>query len=560
MPLPLSPLAKKRLAYKPEMPLVLKNIQNITINSKTITAKSSKVKTDPKIKSFFKKSFGQPLVSLTKSSKKAKSSKNKDKNKKQLSKKPLKVGVVFSGGQAPGGHNVIAGLFDSIKQLHPKSELLGFLNGPSGIVDGKYKPITKQALESYRNQGGFDLIGSGRTKIETEEQLKASLKTVQKLKLDGLVVIGGDDSNTNAAVMAEYFLTKGAKTKVIGVPKTIDGDLRGEHIETSFGFDTATKVYSEMIGNIAKDALSAKKYYHFIKLMGRSASHVTLECALKTQVNFVFIAEEVLAQKLSLSQLANELGQKIEKRSQKGKNYGVVLIPEGLIEFIPEVKNLIKELNNLLAGSSKQTKNKNKNENKNNKIAKEAQNKAEQVSQQLSASSRRCFNLLPTLIKEQLLFDRDPHGNVQVSKIETEKLLMELVAEKLKGKSSGKNKKVKFKAQPHFFGYEGRAGLPTNFDADYCYSLGFTAVALIKAELTGYMAGLKGLSQKASNWQPIGVPLTSMMKMEMRKGKEKPVIQKALVDLKGKDFKRFQKERRKWEESDVYLCPGPYQF
>lgn len=534
--MPLSTLAKKRQVFQPELPAIFKTRK---INSLVFFTVQSKEKGDSKVRPFFEHTFGQPLVSF--SFKKTAAS----------LKQPLKVGVVFSGGQAPGGHNVIAGLFDSLQKIHSKSELFGFLDGPSGIVECKYKKITAKELYEYRNQGGFDLLGSGRTKIETAEQLKASLKTALKLDLDGIVVIGGDDSNTNAAVMAEYFLKANAKTKVIGVPKTIDGDLRGKYIEASFGFDTATKVYSEMIGNIAKDALSAKKYYHFIKLMGRSASHVTLECALNTQVNFVFIAEEVLAKQMTLSKLIKELTVQIYQRMQKGKHYGVVLIPEGLIEFIPEVKTLIKELNILLAVGSKTAKDL-------EKII-GYKEKAKKITTLLSAKSLSCFNLLPDLIQEQLLFDRDPHGNVQVSKIETEKLLMELTAQEL-SKMAKEGEKLKFNVQPHFFGYEGRAGLPTTFDCNYCYSLGFTASILIKEGRTGYMASLTGLTKKPSDWKPLGVPLTSMIRLEMRKGKEKPVIQKALVDLKGQDFLKLQKMRKSLAEKDLYLCPGPFQF
>ncbi len=537
MSLLFSSLAKKRLSYKPKLSAVLKNLKHITAEKASTVA--FKIRVDRKVKPYFKKSASQPLFFL-----KTKSSGIKTKTGFV---KPLKVGVVFSGGQASGGHNVIAGVFDSLKKIHAKSELIGFLGGPSGIIDNKYKKITAKELSFYRNQGGFDLIGSGRTKIETKDQLKAALKSAEKLGLDGLVIIGGDDSNTNAAVLAEYFLKAKIKTRVIGVPKTIDGDLRGEHIEHSFGFDTATKTYSEMIGNIAKDALSAKKYYHFIKLMGRSASHVTLECALNTQINFVFIAEEVLAQKLSLAQLADDLYLKIKKRSLKGKNYGVVLIPEGLIEFVPEVKELIKELNSFLSSKKAQLLEK----------VDDFQEKVALVLKNLSSKSSQCFSILPDLIKKQLLLDRDPHGNVQVSAIETEKLLIELVQEKLK---KDKKSKIKFKAQPHFLGYEGRSGLPSNFDANYCYNLGFVASILISKQLTGYMAALKGLSKDPRHWQPMGVPLVSMMRMEVRKGQKKPVIQKNLVDLQGRDFKKLKLYRKKLEEKDLYLCPGPIQF
>ncbi len=531
----LSSLAKKRLKYQPEMAKVLKDVKKTTVKSKNL-----KTKLCNKVKPYFPQLFNLPLLEIVE----AKAKKLK-KNEKKVEPKRLRVGVVFSGGQAPGGHNVIAGLFDSLKSLHIDSELIGFLNGPSGIVDAKFKKITESGLKQYRNQGGFDYLGSGRTKIETQSQLKASYETAKELDLDAIVVIGGDDSNTNAAVMAEYFLKKKSNTKVIGVPKTIDGDLKGDYIEKSFGFDTATKVYSEMIGNIAIDALSAKKYYHFIKLMGRSASHVTLECAINTQVNITLIAEEVLDKKLSLKEVAEDIAKKIEKRAKKGKFYGLVLIPEGLIEFIPEVKNLIFELNNILSQK---------------KVVRQIEKaellteKVELIEKALKPKSRSCFKTLPSLIQEQLLLDRDPHGNVQVSKIETEKLLIELAGKILS------EKKIKFKAQAHFFGYEGRSAFPTNFDSNYCYSLGTVATVLIKEGLTGYMASLKNLDMKPSSWQPLGVPITSMMNIEIRNGKPKPVIRKALVEMNSKEFRTFSKGRQLKENEDLYINPGPIQF
>ncbi|MFA5250846.1 MAG: diphosphate--fructose-6-phosphate 1-phosphotransferase [Parachlamydiales bacterium] len=526
MPGSFSPLASARLKYQPRMPGLLKALPKLQA-----VGLKNKVKTDPGVRPFFSQLADSELVEF--------------KRGRQIPGRPLKVGVFFSGGQAPGGHNVVSGLFDALKKIHPQAQLVGFLGGPSGLVEGKTKAVVAPALKFYRNQGGFDFLGSGRTKIETEEQLEAALACVRRLDLDGLVVVGGDDSNTNAALMAEYFLKHKAKTKVVGIPKTIDGDLRSFWIENSFGFDTATKVYSELIGNIAKDALSAKKYYHFIKLMGRSASHVTLECALKTQVNFAFIAEEIRDRKLSLKELIDGLCRKIEKRIRHGKNYGVVLIPEGLIEFIPEVKRLIGELNRILASDSSFLK---------VETPDSAAVQMEKIQPLLSASSRLCFQQMPRLIQTQLLCDRDPHGNVQVSQIETEKLIMELVFSQMKARG------LKFKAQAHFLGYEGRSALPTNFDADYCYSLGFLAAALIQAGKTGYMAALKGLKKFTGAWQPFGVPLVSLMKLEERKGQKKPVVQKALVDLKGRDFQLFCRRRLKWENADDYLCPGPIQF
>lgn len=478
------------------------------------------LKGDPEIKKRFPKTFGKPLLKGEKTAKKAAS-------------KPLKLGVVFSGGQAPGGHNVIAGLYDALKNLHTNSQLFGFLGGPKGIVQNLQMELTDQKIQPYRNQGGFDLIGSGRDKIESKEDLDASQKTCIQLDLDGLVIIGGDDSNTNAALLAEHFLENGCKTTVVGVPKTIDGDLQSKHIPMPFGFDTATKVYSEMIGNILRDALSAKKYYHFIRLMGRSASHVTLECALKTQPNLTLISEECLNKRLSLMEIVDQIAEMIEKRAEKEKYYGAVLIPEGLLEFIPEIKDLIQAINKALAKNPE----------------------ASQVEGSLPQKEKELFHLLPPLIKEQLLLDRDPHGNVQVSRIATELLLISMVEKKL-------NEKVrkKFHAISHFFGYEGRAALPTNFDANYCYNLGRIAAGLITDGHTGYLAACGNLEKDLDEWVPKGVPITMMMNMELRKGKEKPVIRKTLVDFESNAYKSFteKKERLKWD--DAYRFPGPIQF
>jgi diphosphate-dependent phosphofructokinase len=454
--------------------------------------------------------------------------------------KPLKVGVVFSGGQAAGGHNVISGLYDALKSLDRHSQLLGFIDGPAGIVSGKYKELTDALIDPYRNQGGFDLIGSGRTKIETEEQFSASLERVRSLKLDGLVIIGGDDSHTNAALLAEYFLKNACPVRVLGVPKTIDGDLKNPYVATSFGFDTACKTYSEMIGNIAHDVLSAKKYYHFIRLMGRSASHIALECALSTQPNFTCIGEEIAAKKKTWNQTVLAIADMICRRAELSKHYGIILVPEGLIEFIPEIGSLIKELNGLLAGSSAIT--------------------PQDIEAKLTPPSRACYSSLPEDIQKQLLLHRDPHGNVQVSFIETEKFLMQLVEKELLSRQSKGSYSGKFNAVNHFFGYEGRAGFPSNFDSNYCYALGYTAALLVNNGVTGYMCSIQNLSLHPSEWQIGAVPLTSLMNMEMRKGKERPVVQKALLDLNSKAFAHFSRQREDWAIDDTYLYPGPIQF
>jgi pyrophosphate--fructose-6-phosphate 1-phosphotransferase len=513
-------LQRARQAFQPILPTLLKQLSTVRFDSEPLHL------SHPKILALFPSTYAQPLLKAVQG------------GKRQF--KPLQIGVVLSGGQAAGGHNVIAGLFDALKQFDPRSRLFGFLDGPSGIVSGKFKELTTDIIAPYRNQGGFDLIGSGRTKIETEEQLASALKIIQNMQLDGLVVIGGDDSNTNAAVLAEYFLKHHCKTKVIGVPKTIDGDLKNAFVATSFGFDTACKTYAEMIGNIARDALSAKKYYHFIKLMGRSASHVALECALSTQPNLTLIGEEVAAKQMTLAQLTAEIADLICERAKKGKHYGVILIPEGLIEFIPEMGFLIKELNHILSL--------------------EAAPSISDVTKKLSPSTKNCFISLPERIQQQLLLNRDPHGNVQVSLIETERLLMETVTTELKEREKKGAYTGKFAPLQHFLGYEGRAGYPSNFDCNYCHTLGFTAALLIDEGVTGYLATVSGLTQPPHEWRVTGVPLTSLMHMEMRKGKEKPVIQKALVDLHGQPFIHFQQQRNHWKLEDVYCYPGPIQF
>ncbi len=445
---------------------------------------------------------------------------------------PLKVGVVFSGGQASGGHNVIVGLYDALHKMHPDSILYGFLDGPSGILQGKYRKLSQEELSTVYNTGGFDLLGSGRTKIETQEQMEAALGVVSSLQLDGLVIIGGDDSNTNAALLYEYFQGKGCSTKVVGVPKTIDGDLKNEYVAVSFGFDSACKVYSELIGNIAKDALSAKKYYHFIKLMGRSASHVTLECALSVHPNYTLIGEEVAKENKTLSAIIQDLADLVCERAQKGKLYGIVLVPEGLIEFIPEVKQLIGELNRLLVEHP------------------------EDPLPYLSSGSKACFHSLPKSIQEQLLFVRDPHGNVQVSWIETEKLLVEGVRQELQRRSQA----LAWNVVSHFFGYEGRSGFPSRFDSAYCYVLGMTAALLLREKAGGYMCFVEGVHKPLNEWRIGGVPLTRLMALEMRKGKEKPVVKKALVDLESPSFCFFKAAREGWKWKDDYCFPGPIQF
>ena len=506
-------LAKQRQSYQPKLPKIMQNLANVVFEEEGTTSAAHDVS---ELQKLFPNTFGSPILKAVEGAHPA--------------FRPLRVGVVLSGGQAAGGHNVIAGLFDALKNMDHDSQLFGFLEGPGGIVDNKTVEITAEFLAEYRNQGGFDLIGAGRTKIETDEQLEKSLQTVKTMELDGLVVVGGDDSNTNACVLAEYFLIHECDVKVIGVPKTIDGDLKNEHIELSFGFDTATKTYSEALGNIARDCLSAKKYTHFVKLMGRSASHIALECALKVHPNITLISEEIEKKQMTLSSIVSEIADIVEKRFESGKNYGVILIPEGVIEFIPEVKQLITELNALLA----------KNEDTSG----------------LSPAAKTAFDALPESIQKQLLLDRDPHGNVQVSHINTEDLFAQSVAAELKKREF----KGKFSPAKHFFGYEGRSGLPTNFDANYTYALGFAAALLINHGATGYMAAIKHLKQGPDAWEVKGIPITSMMNMEVRKGKNKPVIKKALVDLNGPAFKTLAENRKAWALEDHYCYPGPIQF
>lgn len=523
----MSPLQKLRLQFKPQLPKELQHIEKLAI-----VPEKRKKTVHEGLKKLFPHSIDQDTFLIFS-------------QKDGLKHKPKRVGVVLSGGQAAGGHNVICGLFDALKQLNADSQLFGFLDGPKGLIENKYKELTAELLASYRNQGGFDLIGSGRTKIETPEQFQAVEAMARKMQLDGIVVIGGDDSNTNAALLAEYFKEKGCTTAVVGVPKTIDGDLKNDDIEISFGFDTASKTYSETIGSIMRDALSAKKSYYFIKMMGRSASHITLECALRTHPNIALISEEIATQKKTLAQLINDICDVICARSAAGKDYGVILIPEGLIEFIPEFKLLIGELNARFGEMQGLT---------------SFEDKLKFVNGHLSQEAKACFQVIPKEIQTQLLMDRDPHGNVQVSKIETERLLIEVVQTELAKRRKAGKYSGKFNGQPHFCGYEGRSCMPSNFDAQYCYSLGYVAALLINAAVTGYICCVQKLTKPVQEWHPGARSLVTMMTLEMRSGKEKPVIEKALVDLNGKHFLTFSKERSRWAVEDAYSYPGPIQF
>ncbi len=532
----ISALEKARREYNPKLPASLKEgIRNLNIQKGALTTAEADAED---IKAIFPNIYGEPVITF-------------NTGKADIEHKTINVGVILSGGQAPGGHNVIAGLFDALKEADSNNILYGFLGGPSGIMEGKYIEITSEYIDEYRNTGGFDIIGSGRTKLETEEHFNKTWETCKKLNISAVIVIGGDDSNTNAAMLAEFFKNQGSGIQVIGVPKTIDGDLKNEAVETSFGFDTATKVYSELIGNIQRDANSAKKYWHFIKLMGRSASHIGLECALKTQPNVAIISEEVAEKNMSLVGIVNSISDIIAKRADNGKNFGVVLIPEGLIEFIPEMKTLISNLNDTLAHIE---------QDEVYVSLTEWDQRTAFVKGRLDEANSEVFTSLPFTIQMQLLLDRDPHGNVQVSRIETEKLLIEMIEVKLaKMKESG-SYNGKFSTQAHFFGYEGRCAAPSNFDADYCYSLGYNAFALVQAGLTGYISSVKNLTAPAGEWIAGGIPLTSMMNMEKRHGKFKPVIKKALVELNGAPFKKFEENREEWAIEDCYLYPGPVQY
>ena len=532
----LSPLQIERLKYQPKLPSSLaEGINSLEMAEGSAT---QSVRDQEQIQELFKNTYGKPVVTFKHST---------------MSKEAgiRNVGVILSGGQAPGGHNVIAGLYDALKQANSANKLYGFLGGPSGIIDGKYVEFDDKFIDAYRNTGGFDIIGSGRTKLETEEQFEKSLAVCKKLNISAVVIIGGDDSNTNAALLAEWFVKHNAGIQVIGCPKTIDGDLKNDQIEISFGFDTATKTYAELIGNIERDANSAKKYWHFVKIMGRSASHVALEAALQTQPNITLISEEVEEKKMSLESIINYMCDIIVKRADMGKNFGIAVIPEGLIEFIPEMKSMIANLNDIMASLENDSAFVN---------ATTIRDKFDIVENRLDENNAKVYASLPVLIKGQLLADRDPHGNVQVSKIETEKLLIEMISTRLEELKSQGEFIGKFNAQSHFFGYEGRCAFPSNFDADYCYSLGFNAFALISFGLTGYLSSVRNLTAPASEWVAGGIPLTMMMNMEKRHGEMKPVIQKALVKLDGPVFKQLEDNREDWAMNDRYLFPGAIQY
>jgi pyrophosphate--fructose-6-phosphate 1-phosphotransferase len=525
-----SALQIARATYQPKVPKSLRGIVKIHEGEPT-----QSVANRSKIKALFPNTYGMPVVTFTKGT-------------KEKASPAINVGVILSGGQAPGGHNVIAGLFDGIKELNKKSRLFGFEMGPGGLIDHKYKELTAKIIDEYRNTGGFDIIGSGRTKLETKEQFDKGLEILKKLNIKALVIIGGDDSNTNACVLAEYYAQIKAGVQVIGCPKTIDGDLKNEMIETSFGFDTACKVYSEVIGNIQRDCNSARKYWHFIKLMGRSASHIALECALQVQPNVCIISEEVQEKNLSLDDVIQYIADIVAKRAANGDNFGTVLIPEGLIEFIPAMGLLISELNDFLATHDAEYK------------AIDRSKQRDYILKNLSEENARIYASLPETVARQLTLERDPHGNVQVSLIETEKLLAEMVGNRLAEMKKTDEYKGKFSSQVHFFGYEGRCAAPTNYDADYCYALGFTAAKLISEGKTGYMSSVRNTTAPAFDWIVGGVPITMMMNMERRNGELKPVIRKALVKLNGKPFKTFAARRDVWAINTEYLYPGPIQY
>ncbi len=532
----LSPLQIERLKYQPKLPQSLQNgVNGLRMVEGSAT---QSVRDQEQINALFPNTYGKPTVTFEASN---------------VSKESeiRNVGVILSGGQAPGGHNVIAGLYDALKNANSANKLYGFLGGPSGIIDGKYVEFDDEFINAYRNTGGFDIIGSGRTKLETEEQFEKSLAVCKKLNISAVVIIGGDDSNTNAAMLAEWFVKHNAGIQVIGCPKTIDGDLKNEQIEISFGFDTATKTYAELIGNIERDANSAKKYWHFVKIMGRSASHVALEAALQTQPNITLISEEVQEKKMSLSSIIDYMTDIIVKRANAGKNFGIAVIPEGLIEFIPEMGSMISNLNDIMATLENDPAFVN---------ATTIRDKFDIVENRLEDENAKVYKSLPALIKGQLLADRDPHGNVQVSKIETEKLLIEMISTRLDELKEEGSFIGKFSAQSHFFGYEGRCAFPSNFDADYCYSLGYNAFALISFGMTGYLSSVRNLTESADKWIAGGVPLTMMMNMEKRHGEMKPVIQKALVRLDGPVFKQLQDNREDWAMNDRYLFPGAIQY
>ena len=531
----LSPLQKARYEYSPKLPGMLRGgISEISVQ---VGAPTESVADQAKIKALFPNTYGKNEITFTKGS-------NTSAARKQV------VGVILSGGQAPGGHNVICGLYDAIKATDKNNVLLGFKGGPSGLIEDSYIEFTDEYINQYRNTGGFDIIGSGRTKLETEEQFKVVTEVAKKHGLTAIVIIGGDDSNTNAAVLAEYMAAHNTGVQVIGCPKTIDGDLKNEDIEASFGFDTATKTYSELIGNIERDANSAKKYWHFIKVMGRSASHVALECALETQPNICLIGEEVAAKKMSLASIANYIADAVEKRGNNGENFGVAIIPEGIVEFVPEFSKLIAEINELLAGKKTEEFN----------ALPDWAAKYDFIKKGLSAESFKVFDILPQFVQQQLFLERDPHGNVQVSLIESEKLFSEMVKAELAKRKAAGTYKGKFGTQHHFFGYEGRCAFPSNFDADYCYSLGYNAFMLIQYGYTGYLSKVSNISRPAEEWVAGGMPITKMMNMERRNGEDKPVIRKALVELDGAPFKYFEAHRDEWAVKTCFTYPGAIQY
>ena len=524
-----SVLQEARIHYLPQLPKGLQG--NVKVKE---GAPTQSVDNQEEIKKLFPNTYGMPMVEFVPS--------------EVALEKKMNVGVILSGGQAPGGHNVITGLFDAVKRLNPENKLYGFILGPGGLVNHNYMELTEEIVDEYRNMGGFDMIGSGRTKLEKEDQFEKGLEIIRKLDIKAIVIIGGDDSNTNACVLAEYYAAKNYGVQVIGCPKTIDGDLKNEQIETSFGFDTATKTYSELIGNIEGDCNSARKYWHFVKLMGRSASHIALECALQCQPNICLVSEEVKAKNMTLNQIVDELCEVIAWRASHGMNYGVALVPEGLIEFIPSIGKLIEELNDLLANHGSEY------------MGLDDEAQRAYVLAHLSDENKQTFATLPADVAHQLSLERDPHGNVQVSLIETEKLLSDMCDARLaewakEGKYTGK-----FAAQHHFFGYEGRCAMPSNFDANYCYALGTSAAMLIANDKTGYMAIVKNTTKPTDEWTAGGVPMTMMMNMERRNGEMKPVIRKALVDLNGKPFKTLVEHRESWAKDTCFINPGPIQY
>ena len=531
----ISSLQKARYEYAPKLPGMLRNgIADICVLE---GAETQSVADQEKIKALFPNTYGKKEITFQKGA-------NTSEAKKQI------VGVILSGGQAPGGHNVICGLYDALKATNPENELYGFKGGPSGLIEDSYVIFDDEYIDQYRNTGGFDIIGSGRTKLETEEQFAIVAEVCKKHGITAVVIIGGDDSNTNAAVLAEYFAAHNTGVQVIGCPKTIDGDLKNEDIECSFGFDTATKTYSELIGNIERDANSAKKYWHFIKVMGRSASHVALECALKTQPNICLVSEEVAAKKMSLSAIADYIADSVETRGNKGMNFGVAIIPEGVVEFVPEFSVLIHEINELLAGSKADAFN----------ALPTWADKYAFIENGLTKESMEVFAILPQTIQQQLFLDRDPHGNVQVSLIESEKLFSALVADKLAARKAAGTYAGKFSALHHFLGYEGRCAFPSNFDADYCYSLGYNAFMLIQYGYNGYLSKVSNLSAPACEWVAGGMPITKMMNVERRHGEDKPVIRKALVELDGAPFKYFEAHREEWAANTCFVYPGAIQY